>query len=71
MTKLQVSDAFQQAWQGCLNPMWFKVLSVDRDNNSLRVECHSFTGYVHEEEWHSSLLDAAFELVYWINKSDD
>lgn len=63
MTKLQVGDAFQQAWQGCLNPMWFKVLSLDRDNNSLRVECHSFTGYVHEEEWDDlDMTECAFSV---------
>lgn len=48
---LEVGDLFKQAWKGCLQPMWFKVLSINRPNNSLRVECHSFGGDYHEEEW--------------------
>lgn len=35
--------------------MWFKVLSIDRLNNSLRVECHSINGYTHEEDWDDQL----------------
>lgn len=48
---LKVGDRFQQAWTGCKEPMWFKVLAIDRKDNRLRVECHSFGGYYHEEEW--------------------
>lgn len=49
--ELREGDRFQQAWKGCKEPMWFKVLSIDRPNNSLRVECHSHNGDMHEEEW--------------------
>lgn len=41
---LQVNDIFSQAWRGCQKPMWFKVLNIDRTNNSIEVECHSFDG---------------------------
>lgn len=49
--KLKVGDKFQQAWKGVKKPMWFNVLGIDRPNNSLRVECHSHDGSIHEEEW--------------------
>lgn len=48
---LKVGDTFQQAWRGCTNPMWFKVLSINRALNKCRVECHSHNGFIHEEEW--------------------
>lgn len=61
--KIQVNDTFQQAWSGCKNPMWFKVLSVNRNKNSLEVECHSFDGYVHNEEWDDlDLTENAFDI---------
>lgn len=63
MKQLQVGDTFQQAWRGCTNPMWFKVLSIDRPNNSLRVECHNINGYVHEEDWDDlNLTESAFTI---------
>ena len=63
MTTLQVGDTFQQAWKGCTNPMWFKVLSIDRPNNNLRVECHSINGYTHEEDWDDlDTIEIAFEV---------
>lgn len=63
MTTLQVGDTFQQAWRGCTNPMWFKVLSIDRSNNSLRVECHSINGQTHEENWNDlDTTECAFEI---------
>lgn len=48
---LKVGDRFQQAWTGCKEPMWFKVLSIDRPNNSLRVACYSPRGSGWEETW--------------------
>lgn len=43
--------------------MWFKVLSINRPLNKVRVECHSFEGYVHEEEWEElNLTEAAFNI---------
>lgn len=63
MKQLKVGDKFQQAWKGCANPMWFKVLSIDRPNNSLYVECHSNTGYTHEEEWEDlDVTESAFSI---------
>ena len=63
MEQLKVGDTFQQAWKGCTHPMWFKVLSVDRSNNRLRVECHSNTGYCHEEEWDDlDVTETAFKI---------
>lgn len=63
MTELQIGDTFQQAWRGCTNPMWFIVLSIDRPNNSLRVECHDINGYVHEEDWNDlNLTESAFTI---------
>lgn len=48
---LKVGDRFQQAWKGCVKPIWFKVLDIDRAKNTLKVNCTSFDGYSHEEEW--------------------
>ena len=63
MTTLQVGDTFQQAWRDCTNPMWFEVLSIDRPNNSLRVECHDISGYTHEEDWDDlDTTEIAFEI---------
>jgi hypothetical protein len=63
MTTLQVCDTFQQAWKGCTNPMWFKVLNIDRPNNSLRVECHAINGQTHEEDWNDlDTTECAFEI---------
>jgi hypothetical protein len=60
---LKVGDRFQQAWKGCKEPMWFKVLSINRPLNKFKVECHSFEGYVHEEEWDDlNLTEAAFNI---------
>lgn len=43
--------------------MWFKVLSIDRPNNSLHVECHDINGYVHEENWDDlNLTESAFTI---------
>lgn len=60
---LKVGDLFRQAWEGCKKPMWFKVLSIDRPLNKVKVECHSFEGYVHEEVWDDlNLTEAAFNI---------
>lgn len=61
--KLKEGDIFQQAWKGNTHPMWFKVLSIDRPNNSLRVECHDNRGYCHEEEWDDlDVTESAFTI---------
>ncbi len=60
---LQVGDCFQQAWKGCRNPMWFKVLEIERPLNKVKVECHSQDGYSHIEEWDDlNLTEAAFNI---------
>lgn len=61
--ELKEGDRFQQAWKGCKEPMWFKVLGIDRQNNSLRVECHSHNGHTHEEEWDDlDVTESAFDV---------
>lgn len=63
MKQLKEGDIFQQAWKVCTHPMWFKVLSIDRPNNSLRVECHDNRGYCHEEEWDDlDVTESAFNI---------
>ena len=60
---LQVGDCFQQSWVGCTKPMGFRVLSIDRQLNKIKVECHSFDGYTHEEEWDDlNLTENAFSI---------
>lgn len=34
---LQVNDIFSQAWKGCHKPMRFRVLNIDRTNNSIEA----------------------------------
>lgn len=59
---LKVNDIFSQAWKGCQKPMWFKVLDIDRTNNSIKVECHSFDGLnVFLEVWSLDSTEAGFE----------
>lgn len=60
---LQVGDCFQQAWRGCTKPIWFKVLDINREKNSLKVECHSAEGYSHEEDWDDlDVTEMAFDI---------
>lgn len=60
---LKVNDIFSQAWEGCQEPMWFKVLSIDRATNSIEVECHSFDGLnVFPELWSLDSTEAGFEV---------
>ena len=60
---LKVNDIFSQAWKGCQKPMWFKVLNIDRTNNSIKVECHSFDGLnVFPETWSLDTTEVAFEI---------
>ena len=51
VVKLKVGDRFQQAWRGCAKPMYFEVLSLNRDKNTLRVKYTGVEGYSHEENW--------------------
>lgn len=60
---LQVGDCFQQAWRGCTKPMWFKVLDINREKNTLKVKCTGVEGYSHEEEWDDlDVTETAFEI---------
>ena len=60
---LKVNDVFSQAWKGCRKPMWFKVLDIDRTNNNIEVECHSFDGFnVFTETWSLDSTEAGFEI---------
>ena len=60
---LQVNDIFFQAWKGCQKPMWFKVLNIDRTNNSIEVVCHSFDGLtVFPVVWSFVTTEVAFEI---------
>lgn len=61
--ELKEGDRFQQAWKGCKEPMWFKVLSINRLNNSLCVEYHSYNGDMHEEKWNDlDVTESAFDV---------
>lgn len=62
MIVLQVGDSFQQAWKGCTKPMWFKVLDINRESNSLKVECHSIEGIFFEEWDDLDVTESAFEI---------
>lgn len=60
---LRVNDIFSQAWKGCQKPMWFRVLNIDRTNNSIKVDCHSFDGLtVFPEIWSLDITERAFEI---------
>ena len=60
---LKVGDRFQQAWRGNPKPMWFKVTGLDRENNTLEVECHTIDGYSFKEEWDDlHTTEIAFEI---------
>ena len=60
---LKVNDIFSQAWKGCQKPMRFKVLNIDRTNNSIEVECYSFDGFnVFPEVWSLDSTEAGFEV---------
>lgn len=59
---LQVGDIFQQAWKGVKNPLAFRVLSIDREKNSLRVKVIG-NGTNHEEDWDDlDVTEGAFEV---------
>ena len=61
--ELKVGDKFQQAWKGCMRPLAFEVLRIDRPNNSLRVKVIGTNGYVHEEDWDDlDVTESAFEI---------
>lgn len=60
---LQVNDIFSQAWKGCHKPMWFKVLKINRANNRIEVECHSFDGLdVFPETWYLNTVETGLEI---------
>lgn len=60
---LKKGDLFRQAWKGCEKPMWFYVLDLNREKNSLKVECHSPDGGSHVEDWDDlDITEGAFEI---------
>ena len=60
---LKVNNIFSQAWKGCQNPMWFRVLNIDRTSNSIEVECHSFDSLnVFPEVLSLDTTEAGFEI---------
>ena len=46
---LQIGDQFQQSWTA--KAMSFRVLELDRNKNTIKVECTSYEGYSHVETW--------------------
>lgn len=48
---LEVGSKFIQAWMGCKNPISFEVLEINREKNSLKVECTNTEGHKWIEDW--------------------
>lgn len=48
---LEVGSKFIQAWIGCKNPISFEVLEINREKNSLKVECTNTEGHKWIEDW--------------------
>lgn len=60
---LKVNDIFFPSVERMSEPMWFKVLNIDRTSNSIEVECHSFDGLnVFPEVWSLDSTEAGFEI---------
>ena len=59
---LKVGDVFQQAWKGAKAPLMFRVLSIDREKNTLRVKVIG-NGVNHEEDWDDlDVTESAFDI---------
>lgn len=59
--KIKAGDEFKQNFSTD-NPLSFKVLSVDRDKNTLVVDVYSQQGYSHQETWDDlDVTEMAFE----------
>lgn len=60
---LEVGSKFKQAWIGCKNPISFEVLEINRDKNSLKVECTNTEGYKWIENWNDlDTTEVSFEI---------
>lgn len=50
MATLTKGSVFVQSYPGCINPVIFEVLEIDRDRDYLKIRC-TRDNYSHEEEW--------------------
>ena len=50
MATLTKGSVFVQSYPGCINPVIFEVLEIDRDRDYLKVRC-TCDDYSHEKEW--------------------
>lgn len=60
---LEVGSKFIQAWIGCKNPITFEVLEINREKNSLKVECTNTEGHKWIEDWNDlDTVEVSFEI---------
>ena len=60
---LKVGGRFQQAWKGNKKPLCFKVKSINREKNSLKVVCHNDRGFAWAETWDDlDVTENAFDI---------
>lgn len=60
---LEVGSRFIQAWIGCKNPITFEVLEINREKNSLKVNCINTEGYEWIEDWDDlDTTEVSFEI---------
>ncbi len=60
---LEVGSKFIQAWIGCKNPISFEVLEINREKNSLKVECTNTEGHKWIEDWNDlDTTEVSFEI---------
>lgn len=60
---LEVGSKFIQAWIGCKNPITFEVLEINREKNSLKVECTNTEGHKWIEDWNDlDTTEVSFEI---------
>lgn len=60
---LEVGSKFIQAWIGCKNPISFEVLEINREKNSLKVECTNTEGHKWIEDWDDlDTTEVSFEI---------
>lgn len=60
---LEVGSKFIQAWIGCKNPITFEVLEINREKNSLKVECTNTEGHKWIEDWDDlDTTEVSFEI---------
>ena len=60
---LEVGSKFIQAWIGCRNPISFEVLEINKEKNSLKVECTNTEGHKWIEDWNDlDTTEVSFEI---------